>query len=112
MLGSKKSVDTALGIASVVDKDVIMRDFNYAGVSQSTFQRELSYVPVASFLLTPHIALHIPPSTSNSSNASSLAGGFLPRRTLINLCISASDNQIRIFCFILLRLQKLVFGKG
>ena len=81
MLGSKKSVDTVLGIASVVDKDVIMWDFDYAEVSQSTFQRELSYVPVSSFLLTPHIALHIPPS----SNASSLAGGFLPRRTLINL---------------------------
>ena len=33
MLGSKKSVDTALGIAGVVDQDAIMRDFPDAGVS-------------------------------------------------------------------------------
>lgn len=82
-IGSKEFVDTALGIASVVDQDAIMRDIpDNAGVSHTILQRELSYVLVAYLLLTPHTAL--------PSNASSLAGGFLPGSNLhesLHLCL-------------------------
>ncbi len=67
--------------------------------SELTFFTEL--VLFTSLLTRPLTAPNISPSTYNTSNGLSLSGGFSADRSLINVYIAVSDDQLRLFCFVL-----------
>jgi hypothetical protein len=99
----QKFADIALHSVGKTNQDTIMRGVtNEVGVSHSADPSSSDSLFASFFLLTcPLTAATMKPSTSNTSNASSLAGGCLLRSSLINHFIIVSDNQIRLFYFIL-----------